>query len=97
MNDGEKASNGPSLDQGGSEDFCATSIEDGLEHPAAPASGGQLGVGLEECGAAAAAERSGAQREREQVDWQPTIEAFIDVLVFEVAGPWQKSGPENFV
>ena len=48
MNDGEKASNGPSLDQGGSEDFCANSSEDGLEHPAAPAPGGQLGLGLEE-------------------------------------------------
>ena len=52
MNDWEKAPNGPFIDHGGNEaldeDFCRTSIEDGFEHPAAPAPGHQLGLGLEE-------------------------------------------------
>ena len=52
MSDREKAPNGPFIDNGGNEalfeDFCRTSIEDGCEHPAAPAPVDQLGLGLEE-------------------------------------------------
>ena len=47
MNEGEKALNGSFIDHGGN-DFCRTSLEDGGEQPAAPASGDQLCLGLEE-------------------------------------------------
>ena len=47
-----KILHGPSIDDGRNEalyeDFCVTFIEDGFEHPAAPATRDQLGLGLEE-------------------------------------------------